>query len=480
MDEMLEDELKRLRDYSITPDERLWSSIMSAIQAQDRSAALKRRTRKGWMLLTVIAILGGLVLDRGPSTLTRQTGPAFNERPETATVPNPATGDAINERISDKDSQGSWKGDEEKLDDRGKCRSDNVRAMEYGQRNTQGDSNAKASELKEQRSRIQATSEEFHSSTGAKVSSRAAMDLNLQNSVTTTSISAGAKDHSSHSLRVSDAPSAHELDTSGLQITVESQALAKVIDGDFSIPGEVGSSTIRKPGDSSAIEQPIVVKQQKRNRNFRLYFNIMPTLGYQRIEANDHDNLIVESIHRVAAFSPERLGVRAEAGIEVPVFRKLNFFSGLVYYQREQTVGYVEKQVEYVDVINGENGQITTKPQFAYLDKSFEYQVKNAGLQVGVNYQLKSAAILQTMGTGLEFHVPLNRKSQPNPDFTSNPSVYVFYNLYYRLEYPADTRLRAVFQPTLNYSFYISKDVNAPFYVKPYGLGLNLGATYHF
>jgi hypothetical protein len=39
---------------------------------------------------------------------------------------------------------------------------------------------------------------------------------------------------------------------------------------------------------------------------------------------------------------------------------------------------------------------------------------------------------------------------------------------------------QSFFQPTLNYSFYINQNLNAPFYVKPYGLGLNLGFTYNF
>jgi len=114
--------------------------------------------------------------------------------------------------------------------------------------------------------------------------------------------------------------------------------------------------------------------------------------------------------------------------------------------------------------------------------RSFEYELKNLGLQVGVSYELSRKILLQTLGTGFEFHVALNKlnSSPSTPEFTNNPSAYVFYNLYYRMQYPAEGRLRAVFQPTLNYSFYINQNVNAPFYVKPYGLGLNLGLTYNF
>ena len=115
------------------------------------------------------------------------------------------------------------------------------------------------------------------------------------------------------------------------------------------------------------------------------------------------------------------------------------------------------------------------------VEKSFEYELKNLGVQLGISYQLSKKKLLQTLGTGFEFHVALNKLDEEyQAEFTNNPSAYVFYNLYYRLQYPAEGRLKAVFQPTFNYSFYINQNLNAPFYVKPYGLGLNMGVTYNF
>jgi hypothetical protein len=156
-------------------------------------------------------------------------------------------------------------------------------------------------------------------------------------------------------------------------------------------------------------------------------------------------------------------------------------FGGLLYFQREQTIGYTEKQVEYTTLTPGD-GEVIVEPHFRYVHKTFDYKLQNLGVQVGLNYQLAKGKFLQTAGTGIEFHFALNKFHQPSqaPEFTNNPSVYVFYNLYYRVQYPAEGKLRAVFQPTLNYSFYINQNLNAPFYVKPYGLGLNVGFTYNF
>ena len=225
-------------------------------------------------------------------------------------------------------------------------------------------------------------------------------------------------------------------------------------------------------------QQPDNNLEKKRNRP-NIYFTIMPTLGYQRIEPNSQDNLIVESIDRVSAFSTDRLGVRAELGVEYPVENRFNIFGGLVYFQRHQTIGYMEKTVGNTEILKGPDGEIILQPVFNYEHRAFDYEVRNLGLQIGVNYQLSRRKFLQTLGTGIEFHLALNKFGK-TPELTNNPSAYVFYNFYYRLQYPADTKLRAVFQPTLNYSFYINQNPDSPFYVKPYGLGLNIGFTYNF
>jgi hypothetical protein len=223
-------------------------------------------------------------------------------------------------------------------------------------------------------------------------------------------------------------------------------------------------------------------KKQKSNRKLSLYFTAMPTLGYQRIEANQNDNVFVESISKVSNFSTKRLGVRAEIGVEYALTQKFRMFGGILYYQRKQTIDYVER-VPVNDVIeNPVDTVVVIQPEFTSQSRTFEYEPRNLGVQLGVNYILKEKKFLHTIGTGIEFHKALNKlpADQQALGFHSNPSTFVFANVYYRLQYPAQGRLRGVFQPTFNYSLYLNQDMNAPFFVKPYGLGLNVGLTYHF
>ena len=288
-------------------------------------------------------------------------------------------------------------------------------------------------------------------------------------------------------------PSKRELDSSGSHLRVEGEEVTNLSDVDRSKTGifdieavnEKNKATpAEKKGDHkkrSADKGKTIIPEKDHNR-FNIYFTIMPTFGYQRINSNSTDNIIIESIDRVSAFSMDRLGVRAELGAEDPITERIKIFGGLVYYQRKQTIDYTEKQVEYTEVTEGPDGEVILVPQFTHVHKSFEYDLQNLGVQVGVSYQLSKKKLLQTAGTGFEFHVALNKlnENEQTPEFTNNPTAYVFYNFYYRLQYPAEGRLKAVFQPTLNYSFYIDQNLNAPFYVKPYGLGLNVGFTYNF
>lgn len=234
------------------------------------------------------------------------------------------------------------------------------------------------------------------------------------------------------------------------------------------------------------------------------YFAAMPTLGYQRIAANTNDNVLIKRGERTPAFSSDRLGVRLEAGMEGPVAKRWKAFAGILYFQRKQTISYVETYVDTLIASTGPGGTGILAPQLNYLDKSANYEIKNAGLRFGLSYQLfrnkpkrsskkypdilsgreipgtQEAQLIHEVGAGVELQTALNNTRRVSRTHAFNdPSVYAFLSAYYRLQYPQRGRLRAVFQPTVDYSFYINKDVNAPFYVKPFGLGLNFGCLYH-
>jgi hypothetical protein len=419
MDEFDDELTKRLKQFSAEPRESLWDSISERIETEDRDVRLQKKMRFGWIFIFSSILIGGFFYFVTLDS-ERNTSIVRTGNETELTTNNP--GNVASKRAEVlPELRLQKKQDVQKIE--GQYPKKYNRGFEY---NTS--INFEIEEL---------------STTGER-------ENNTLDNLTT---------------HVEIAPA----NRSSLTNEVSSDSPKNLV-------------TLKTKEINKIEQQPDDINLEKKRNRPNIYFTIMPTLGYQRIEPNSQDNLIIESIDRVATFSPDRLGVRAELGAEHPITSRINVFGGFVYFQRHQTIGYTERQASETEISNGPDGDVIVETKYTYLQKSFDYDVRNLGLQIGANYQLSKKKFLHTVGTGIEFHVALNKvqHSQLTTEFTNNPSLYIFYNLYYRLQYPATTKLRAVMQPTLNYSFYINQNANAPFYVKPYGLGLNIGFTYNF
>ena len=416
MDESFDDELsKRLKQFSAEPRGSLWDSISARIEAEDREVRLQKKTRFGWIFIFSSILIGGFFYFVALDSERNSSNATDGKK---AALKNDVPSDAARMPAQVLSRQSLQKKSEPQ-------KIEGLYSIQYTR------------------------SFEFNRSTNFKI----------EESTNT----------NEREINAADIPTNH------MEIAPANRSLTNEVALDSN-----NNLTAVKTKEVKKIEpQPDDTDLQKKRNRPNIYFTIMPTLGYQRIEPNSQDNLIVESIDRVSAFSTDRLGVRAELGIEYPLENRFNIFGGLVYFQRHQTIGYTEKTVGNTEILQGPDGEIIVQPEFNYEHRTFDYEVRNLGIQIGVSYQLSKAKFLQTLGTGIEFHLALN-KFEERPEYTNNPSAYVFYNFYYRIQYPADTKLRAVLQPTLNYSFYINQNQDSPFYVKPYGLGLNIGFTYNF
>lgn len=214
-------------------------------------------------------------------------------------------------------------------------------------------------------------------------------------------------------------------------------------------------------------------QKNKKNNKFKFYLLGMPVLTYNRIEANPLDDIFISGIEKIPALSKKRLGVRLEMGITYEINEYFSIYSGLFYFERKQQTNYT---VRTISSITGEiqNDNFTKLiPEYEEKVRTYTSDLRNAGLQIGLLYRLSSENFLQTIGTGMEYH-----KVLAGTVSMESPSYYVFYNFFYRIEYPKQSMFKALVQPTFNYSLGINDDLNTPLYIKPYGIGLNIGVTY--
>ena len=209
-------------------------------------------------------------------------------------------------------------------------------------------------------------------------------------------------------------------------------------------------------------------------RKTAIYAQFMPTFTYNRVETNRNDNQLITAVEKIPAISAERMGIRVEAGLTHSIRPRLSLFAGILYFQRTQNINYFLQTVDSVSARSDGNVLVIT-PGLEEEERTYEHEIQTAGIQLGALYKLPGRKVASSIGSGLELHRSLRKQSN---DLFEEPSLYVFYNLFYRLEYPTDRRFRFLAQPTFNYSLRLSNDLNTPFYVQPYGFGLNFGFTF--
>ena len=233
---------------------------------------------------------------------------------------------------------------------------------------------------------------------------------------------------------------------------------------------------------SSSVEERTDKEDQKTGGfgPWAAYFYGMPTFSYHRIESNQSDDILITSVEKVSPFSLDRLGFRLETGIQRSINDKFNISVGVLYWHSNQQFRYNVSQVDSIIAEPvAQNNSLILSPQFEDQQRTYNYSLRNIGLHFGTSFNLSSKRLVQQLGGGIEIHKALNKPGVS--DFTTEePDYYLFYNLFYRMEYPRDKPLRLLFQPTFNYSLSLDKNFEAPFYVKPYGFGLNFGFVYRF
>lgn len=222
----------------------------------------------------------------------------------------------------------------------------------------------------------------------------------------------------------------------------------------------------------SALDSADTVPDEKDQKVYSsaIYVVLMPTLGFQQIDPVRDDGIFIESIKRLSAFSPRRLGIRAEIGWEKKLNKHLALNAGVLYFQRKQTISYYYYDSREIELTDASSEFIAFRAQPVKQLRTFEYEVKNVGLFAGINYAIQGRKLMQNIGAGTEFH---RRVGTTNETFSQE--YFWFAHVYYRIAYRLSDRFDLVLQPTLNYSLQVSDRIQAPFYVRPYGFGVNTG-----
>lgn len=212
-------------------------------------------------------------------------------------------------------------------------------------------------------------------------------------------------------------------------------------------------------------------KKSFEERKLTLYFQGMPTLNYNRYEANSRDNQLISDIKKLPSISLDRIGIRLETGLMFDLSPRVDVFGGVLFLRQNQAISYITNEVDSLSGVQ-QGDDVVIVPHYSNEEQKYSYELINLGVQLGLTYKINSERFNMAIGTGMELHKAIKSKADEGFEM---PDKYLFYNIFYRIEYPKEKRFRLMAQPTFNYSINLTKKLDAPFYVKPYGLGLNLG-----
>jgi hypothetical protein len=241
-----------------------------------------------------------------------------------------------------------------------------------------------------------------------------------------------------------------------------------------SLPLDEPMSRKSKPSD----EDVIIEKSGTTKAKPVLYFQIGPSLSYQKIIPFRDDDTFITKLNSKSIFSGDRVGVSVDAGLQWRLMQRLELYTGLSYHQESGTISFTYQS-------DGANSVESNGTAFGYVitpttaSNSFSYSMKNFGGSMGVLYLLQGAGLRHKIGAGLQYQVGLSADSK-DAQYQNSASSYLNYQLLYRVEFPIGSKYAFFIQPSFTHSLIVNERLHVPFDMKHYNAALGLGLVHTF
>jgi hypothetical protein len=241
------------------------------------------------------------------------------------------------------------------------------------------------------------------------------------------------------------------------------------------------SLQVVRPGKKDTLAHPIPRGTAQAGRKSRsslsFYTMITPLLSYHRVSPLSNDDVVIEKLNSPSILSASRLGVSMEIGIQGKITNRFEYVAGISYYQQSQRISYEQQTSSNVTIEEDTDKSYFVRP--GTLQKSFDYNMRNIGVQTGLLYSLKEDGLIHKTGFVISYQKGLG-KSLDTEVYNNSLSHYLSYQLIYRVEYRLKSGMRFFIQPTYMQSLYSKESINAPFSLKQGRAGIGIGAVYSF
>ena len=225
-----------------------------------------------------------------------------------------------------------------------------------------------------------------------------------------------------------------------------------------------------------AVEHVLPPRPKKKKSRLTFYSMVSPSLSFHHVIPDSRDGVVVEKVKSPGVISLKRFGYSIETGIQGQIGKRFQYLAGLSYYHQSQRLEYEETR-DGVIVESGDEMDFVIKPKTT--SRSFDYSMRNIGVQAGILYTLKSRGLMHKTGVIIQYQQGL---MQANDDvaYDNSSSNYLNYQLFYRLEYKLRSGISLFVQPAYTHSIVANEQMNAPFKLKQSRAGLGIGIVYGF
>lgn len=231
-----------------------------------------------------------------------------------------------------------------------------------------------------------------------------------------------------------------------------------------------------KEDSATSFGHVILPARNRKRSRLEFYSMISPSLSFQHITPESEDGVVVDKINSPGVISSERFGFSIETGIQGRISERFQYIAGLSFYQQYQQISYEENSDGSV-IESGDDLNFDIKP--ATTTQTFDYNMRNVGVQVGVLYTLKQRGLMHKAGVLFQYQMGLI-KAHEGDVYDNSSSDYFNYQLLYRLEYTLPSGLGLFVQPSYLRSIIANESLDAPFKLKPSRASLGVGIVYRF
>ncbi len=222
---------------------------------------------------------------------------------------------------------------------------------------------------------------------------------------------------------------------------------------------------------------PKATEEKKKRLHANVFFAVNPTLSYYKIAPRKDDEVLIQRLNSPGIFSSDRAGFAIQAGLIVPVSKRVEVSAGLSYSQQQPSISYSYSSDALKFQQQQDQFTFALSPEVA--THSFSYRMRNVGASAGVFYHLYGTRLMHKPGVAVFYQRGL-LKAKAGDTYNNSQSSYMGYQLMYRLEFPFKTRSTIFVQPDFSYSFYSKEALNEPLTIKPYRAGVSFGWVWHF